>query len=181
MNELETYVASLQDQGLGKEEIKAKVKAWKLANEPLVEKEEKDPPSKFKDDGSLNTEAFSDETKDIAIKANEASKKENDSAKAIPVVESEENTESTSVDSTSESYFTKRGDETIFDLEAFGTEFTRNIERKVNLGEAKVGFSLLATRIEDVIDFADQKLTMPPKSTWFDPKPLDGLVAYDFE
>jgi len=56
-----------------------------------------------------------------------------------------------------------------------------SIERKVNLGEAKVGFSLLATRIEDVIDFADQKLTMPPKSTWFDPKPLDGLVAYDFE
>ena len=56
-----------------------------------------------------------------------------------------------------------------------------SIERKVNSGEAKVGFSLLATRIEDVIDFADQKLTMPPKSTWFDPKPLDGLVAYDFE
>jgi len=56
-----------------------------------------------------------------------------------------------------------------------------SIEKKVNLGEAKVGFSLLATRIEDVIDFADQKLTMPPKSTWFDPKPLDGLVTYDFE
>ena len=56
-----------------------------------------------------------------------------------------------------------------------------SIKRKVDSGEAKVGFSLLATRIEDVIDFADQKLTMPPKSTWFDPKPLDGLVAYDFE
>ena len=56
-----------------------------------------------------------------------------------------------------------------------------SIEKKVNSGEAKVGFSLLATRIEDVIDFADQELTMPPKSTWFDPKPLDGLVAYDFE
>ena len=55
-----------------------------------------------------------------------------------------------------------------------------SIERKVDSGEAKVGFTLLATRIEDVIDFADQKLTMPPKSTWFDPKPLDGLVAYDF-
>ena len=55
-----------------------------------------------------------------------------------------------------------------------------SIERKVDSGEAKVGFSLLATRIEDVIDFADQKLTMPPKSTWFDPKPLDGLVTYDF-
>ena len=55
-----------------------------------------------------------------------------------------------------------------------------SIERKVDSGEAKVGFALFATRIEDVIDFADQKLTMPPKSTWFDPKPLDGLIAYDF-
>ena len=51
MNELETYVASLQDQNLGKEEMKAKVKAWKLANEPLLEKEKEDPPSKFKSDG----------------------------------------------------------------------------------------------------------------------------------
>jgi len=56
-----------------------------------------------------------------------------------------------------------------------------SIKKKVDSGEAKVGFSLLATRIEDVMDFADQKLTMPPKSTWFDPKPLDGLIAYDFE
>ena len=56
-----------------------------------------------------------------------------------------------------------------------------SIKKKVDSGEAKVGFSLLATRVEDVMGFADQKLTMPPKSTWFDPKPLDGLVVYDFE
>ena len=55
------------------------------------------------------------------------------------------------------------------------------IEQKVNNGEASVGFSLFATQMEDVINFADKKLTMPPKSTWFDPKPLDGLVAYEFE
>tara|TARA_B100000029_G_scaffold508755_1_gene596384 strand:- start:337 stop:1566 length:1230 start_codon:yes stop_codon:yes gene_type:complete len=55
------------------------------------------------------------------------------------------------------------------------------IEKKVNSGEVSVGFSLFATQMEDVISFADKKLTMPPKSTWFDPKPLDGLVAYDFE
>ncbi len=55
------------------------------------------------------------------------------------------------------------------------------IEKKVDKGEAKVGFSLFATQMEDVISFADKKLTMPPKSTWFDPKPLDGLVAFDFE
>jgi uncharacterized protein (DUF1015 family) len=57
----------------------------------------------------------------------------------------------------------------------------KSIEEKVNSGEVSVGFSLFATQMEDVISFADKKLTMPPKSTWFDPKPLDGLVAYDFE
>ena len=55
------------------------------------------------------------------------------------------------------------------------------IEKKVDKGEAKVGFALFATQMENVISFADKKLNMPPKSTWFDPKPLDGLVAYDFE
>ena len=55
------------------------------------------------------------------------------------------------------------------------------IENKVNSGKAKIGFSLYATQMENVISFADKKLNMPPKSTWFDPKPLDGLLAYDFE
>ncbi len=55
------------------------------------------------------------------------------------------------------------------------------IEMKVDSGEAKVGFALFATQMENVISFADKKLNMPPKSTWFDPKPLDGLIAYDFE
>ena len=55
------------------------------------------------------------------------------------------------------------------------------IKKKVDSQEAKVGFALYATQMENVISFADKKLNMPPKSTWFDPKPLDGLVAYDFE
>ena len=55
------------------------------------------------------------------------------------------------------------------------------IEKKIDSGEAKVGFALFATQMKDIINFADKRLTMPPKSTWFDPKPLDGLVAYDFE
>ena len=56
-----------------------------------------------------------------------------------------------------------------------------SIENKVNRGEAKIGFSLFATQMDNVINFADKKINMPPKSTWFDPKPLDGLLAYDFE
>ncbi len=55
------------------------------------------------------------------------------------------------------------------------------IEKKVDSGEAKVGFALFATQMENVINFADNKMNMPPKSTWFDPKPLDGIVAYDFD
>jgi len=55
------------------------------------------------------------------------------------------------------------------------------IEKKVDSNKAKIGFALFATQMENVISFADKKLNMPPKSTWFDPKPLDGLVAYDFE
>ena len=55
------------------------------------------------------------------------------------------------------------------------------IEKKVDSGEAKVGFALFATQMQNVINFADKKLNMPPKSTWFDPKPLDGIVAYDFD
>ncbi len=55
------------------------------------------------------------------------------------------------------------------------------IENKVNSNKAKIGFALFATQVQNVISFADKKLNMPPKSTWFDPKPLDGLIAYDFE
>ena len=57
----------------------------------------------------------------------------------------------------------------------------KGIENKVDSGEAEVGFALFPTQIENIINFADKKLNMPPKSTWFDPKPLDGLIAYDFE
>ena len=55
------------------------------------------------------------------------------------------------------------------------------IENKVDIGDAEVGFALFPTQINNIISFADKKLNMPPKSTWFDPKPLDGLIAYDFE
>ena len=57
----------------------------------------------------------------------------------------------------------------------------KGIEKKIDSGEAQVGFALFPTQVENIISFADKKLNMPPKSTWFDPKPLDGLVAFDFE
>lgn len=51
---------------------------------------------------------------------------------------------------------------------------------KVDANNDSVAFSIFPSLIEDVMMVADNKLTMPPKSTWFDPKPLDGLVVYEF-
>ena len=57
----------------------------------------------------------------------------------------------------------------------------KNLEKKVDENTDSVAFSIFPSSISDVITVADKKLTMPPKSTWFDPKPLDGLVVYEFE
>jgi len=55
------------------------------------------------------------------------------------------------------------------------------LEKKVDANNNSVAFSIFPSLIEDVMMVADNKLTMPPKSTWFDPKPLDGLVVYEFD
>ncbi len=55
------------------------------------------------------------------------------------------------------------------------------LEKKVDENPDSVAFSIFPSEITDVIKVADNNLTMPPKSTWFDPKPLDGLVVYEFE
>jgi len=54
------------------------------------------------------------------------------------------------------------------------------LEKKVNENNDSVAFSIFPSQIQDVMRVADNNLTMPPKSTWFDPKPLDGLVVYEF-
>ncbi len=54
------------------------------------------------------------------------------------------------------------------------------LEKKVDENPDSVAFSIFPSSISDVMSVADQNLTMPPKSTWFDPKPLDGLVVYEF-
>jgi len=55
-----------------------------------------------------------------------------------------------------------------------------SLEKKVDNNPDSVAFSIFPSEITDVIRVADENLTMPPKSTWFDPKPLDGLVVYEF-
>jgi uncharacterized protein (DUF1015 family) len=50
----------------------------------------------------------------------------------------------------------------------------------VKKGEMKAAFVLNAVSIEDVIHVSDYHETMPPKSTWIEPKMRSGLLLYKF-
>ena len=52
---------------------------------------------------------------------------------------------------------------------------------RVRAGEADCAFLLRATRIDDVFDHARRGLTMPPKSTYFFPKLVSGLLFHPLE
>jgi uncharacterized protein (DUF1015 family) len=48
----------------------------------------------------------------------------------------------------------------------------------VDSGEWTAAVSLHATSVDDLMAVADAGAIMPPKSTWFEPKLLDGLVSH---
>jgi uncharacterized protein (DUF1015 family) len=55
------------------------------------------------------------------------------------------------------------------------------LARRVDSGEMAVAFALWPTAIDDLLAVADAGLVMPPKSTWFEPKLVDGLIAYPLD
>ena len=50
------------------------------------------------------------------------------------------------------------------------------LKKLVNSGKFNVAFKLNPTNLLQVMSFAEKKKYMPQKSTWFHPKPLDGLI-----
>ncbi len=50
----------------------------------------------------------------------------------------------------------------------------------IDSGEFKVGFSLLPITTEELKNVADEGLTMPPKSTFIEPKLRSGITIYEF-
>ena len=42
----------------------------------------------------------------------------------------------------------------------------------------KIAFSMYATEVSDIMSVADIGEVMPPKSTWFEPKPRSGLFVH---
>ena len=59
-----------------------------------------------------------------------------------------------------------------------GVHGPRELERRVDSGEAAVAFSLAAVTIDELLAVADAGGIMPPKSTWFEPKLRDGLLTH---
>ncbi|MBM7711200.1 DUF1015 domain-containing protein [Enterococcus xiangfangensis] len=62
-----------------------------------------------------------------------------------------------------------------------GIRGTAELEKLVDSGEWKLAFSMYPTQMTDLLDVADAKKIMPPKSTWFEPKLLSGLFLHDLE
>jgi len=59
-----------------------------------------------------------------------------------------------------------------------GIRGLKELEKRVNSGEMTVAFSLYPVTIEQLFAIADSGKTMPPKSTWFEPKLRDGLLTH---
>lgn len=58
-----------------------------------------------------------------------------------------------------------------------GIRGAEEIERVVDEGYNRVGFMIYPTSVAELLAVADNKMLMPPKSTWFEPKLADGLIS----
>jgi len=58
-----------------------------------------------------------------------------------------------------------------------GINGSNRLKKLVNSKKFNIAFKLSPTNISSVMRIADKKRFMPPKSTWFHPKPLDGLIS----
>ena len=59
-----------------------------------------------------------------------------------------------------------------------GARGLKELENRVNNDGFDIAFALFPTPIEALIDVAEANKVMPPKSTWFEPKLLDGLLSH---
>jgi uncharacterized protein (DUF1015 family) len=60
-----------------------------------------------------------------------------------------------------------------------GLKGVTELKRSVDRAEFDFAFGLFPVSMEQFFKFSDEGLMMPPKTTWFEPKLLNGLVIYD--
>jgi uncharacterized protein (DUF1015 family) len=59
-----------------------------------------------------------------------------------------------------------------------GVRGLAELERRTRT-DMKAAFAMFPPTMDDLMDVADSGLIMPPKSTWFEPKPRSGLLIHD--
>jgi uncharacterized protein (DUF1015 family) len=62
-----------------------------------------------------------------------------------------------------------------------GARPVADLEKLVDMGQYQLAFAMQPVKVEKVLSIADAGGVMPPKSTWFEPKLLSGLVIHTFE
>ena len=62
-----------------------------------------------------------------------------------------------------------------------GARPIRDLMELVDAGQYKIAIAMQPVRVETVLAIADTGGVMPPKSTWFEPKLLSGLLVHTFE
>lgn len=60
-----------------------------------------------------------------------------------------------------------------------GIRGTKELEKRVDAGEAAVAFAMYPVSVADLFAVSDAGEIMPPKSTWFEPKLRDGLLIHE--
>ena len=60
-----------------------------------------------------------------------------------------------------------------------GTRGLKELEKRADTDMA-ISFSLYPVEVKDIMDIADEGGIMPPKSTWFEPKPRSGIFIHKF-
>lgn len=61
-----------------------------------------------------------------------------------------------------------------------GKKGLAHVKAAVDSGAYRVGFGLLPVSVQEMKDIADQGFTMPPKSTYIEPKLRSGVTIYQF-
>jgi len=62
-----------------------------------------------------------------------------------------------------------------------GAKPLRELERLVDAGKYAFAVAMQPVPVEKVLAIADMDGVMPPKSTWFEPKLLSGLVVHTID
>lgn len=57
---------------------------------------------------------------------------------------------------------------------------TERVEEKARASSFLIGFCVYPVRFEELVTISDSKGTLPPKSTWFEPRMINGLIAKSF-